>query len=169
MTIQGKILETERLVLRKLTLDDAQFIFELVNEVAFIQNIGDKNVHDLDDAREYLTKGPLASYDQHGFGLFLVIRKEDLAPIGMCGIIQREEFDFPDVGFAFKSIYWRRGYASEAAAATLAWGYEEAGLAKIIAITSATNDASAAVLEKIGLRFEGMVEFNGNMDNRLFS
>ncbi len=169
LTISEKILETERLILRKMTLDDAQFIFELVNEPAFINNIGDKGVHDLDDAREYITKGPLTSYERFGFGLFLVVRKEDQVPIGTCGLLKRDEFDFPDVGFAIKSDFWRRGYASEAAAAALAWGREELLLGKIIAVTSTTNAGSAAVLEKIGLRYEGPIKFDGHMNNRLFS
>ena len=66
-SVRVKILETERLILRKMTVEDAEFIFELVNEPAFIRNIGDKGVRTLDDAREYILSGPVA-----------VIRSSDL-------------------------------------------------------------------------------------------
>ena len=161
------VLETDRLVLRRLTLDDAEFIFELVNEPSFIENIGDKGVRSLDDAREYLGIGPLESYQRFGFGLFLVLLKDGQVPIGMCGLLQRETLEHPDVGFAFKPDFWRKGYASESAAAVLEYGRTELGMEQIVAVTSPDNAGSAAVLEKIGLRFDRMVDFNG-APNRLF-
>jgi hypothetical protein len=64
------ILETERLLLRQFSAEDAEFIFEQVNEPSFIQNIGDRGVRTLDDARAYISNGPVASYANGG--LFLV-------------------------------------------------------------------------------------------------
>ncbi len=83
------VIETERLVLRRLDLDDAAFIFKLVNDPDWLRHIGDKNVYSLDDARTYLGNGPIAMYLEHGFGLFAVERREDGALIGMCGLIKR--------------------------------------------------------------------------------
>ena len=70
-----KILETERLLLRQLSIDDAEFILELLNEPSFIQNIGDRGVRTQAEARSYLLNGPIASYAQNGFGLYLVVLK----------------------------------------------------------------------------------------------
>jgi len=92
------VLETERLVLSRLSYDDCDFIVELLNEPAFQRYIGDKAVRSRADARAYLHKGPIGSYERHGFGMFLVRSRSDNAPMGMCGLVKRKEFDAPDVG-----------------------------------------------------------------------
>jgi ribosomal-protein-alanine N-acetyltransferase len=101
------VLETERLVLSRLTPHDAAFIFELVNEPSFIQNIGDRNVRTHDDAVRYIQQGPMASYEQNGFGLYLVELKQLAIPIGICGPLKRETLEHPDIGFAFLPRFWR--------------------------------------------------------------
>lgn len=152
-----EILRTERLILTRLTLEDAPFILGLLNEPSFIENIGDKGARDLDGAREYLRLGPLASYQQWGFGLFLTSLLEDRTPIGTCGLLQRDNLSCPDVGFAFKPQFWGRGYATESAAAVMEWGRRTLGIEKIVAITSEENDKSAAVLRRVGLELEKRV------------
>ncbi len=67
--------ETERLRLRRLTRDDAPFILRLVNEPSWLRFIGDRGVHDLDEARQYIIGGPQRLYATYGFGLFLVERR----------------------------------------------------------------------------------------------
>ena len=89
-------LQTERLIIRRLTDDDAPFILTLLNEPSFLQYIGDKKVRNLDDARQYIRTGPAASYERHGFGLCLVQLKDTLTPIGMCGLLKRDELPDPD-------------------------------------------------------------------------
>ena len=111
------ICETERLILRQLEKDDAAFIFRLVNEPSFIENIGDKGVRKLDDAWQYILQGPMASYEKNGFGLWLVQLKDTLTPIGICGLIKRDGLDEPDIGYAFVPEFWSNGYALEAASA----------------------------------------------------
>ena len=95
------ILQTERLLLREFTEDDAAFIVELLNSPGWIQYIGDRNIKTEEQAREYLNNGPLKSYRQNGFGLYMVEKKDDHTPIGMCGIIKRDTLNNPDIGFAF--------------------------------------------------------------------
>lgn len=148
------VLETERLVLRRLTLNDAPFILQLLNEPSFLRFIGDRGVKDLQSARQYLLKGPIASYEKFGFGLFLVFLKESGDPIGMCGLLKRDTLPDVDVGFAFLPAYWRKGYAFESASAVLGYGRRAFGLGRIVAITSPDNVASIGVLEKLGLKFE---------------
>lgn len=150
-------LETERLILRKLTLDDAPFMLELVNDPDFLRYIGDKGVRTLEDARDYIRKGPLASYESHGFGLYMVERKADGVAVGTCGLLQRENLEHPDVGFAFLAAHRRSGYAFEAASAVLAHGRREFGMERILAIVSPENAGSIRLLEKLGLKQEGKV------------
>jgi RimJ/RimL family protein N-acetyltransferase len=163
------VLESERLVLREFHLDDAEFILELLNEAAFLRFIGDKGVRTLADARDYLLKGPIESYRRFGFGLYRVGLREDGTPIGMCGLVKREGLADVDVGFALQSRYWSRGYAVEAAAAVLDHGKRILNLGRIVAIANPDNQASIAVLEKIGLRFERMVRLSADAaELRLF-
>jgi RimJ/RimL family protein N-acetyltransferase len=150
-----KTLVTPRLEIAPLTIADAPFILELVNDPAWIRFIGDKNVHSLADAETYLRNGPLAMYHRHGFGLFRVDRRSDGAAVGMCGLIRREGLDDVDIGFAFLEAARGHGYASEAARAVLDYGLDEIGLGRIVAITTIDNDASSRVLEKLGMRFVG--------------
>ena len=146
-----------RLVLRQLTLDDAEFILRLVNDPAWLQHIGDKNVRTLADARAYLEHGPLAMYRRHGFGLNLVALKDSGVPIGICGLIRRETLDDVDLGFAFLSEYRSQGYAFESASATMAHGKKTLNLSRLLAITSPGNAPSTRLLGKLGFRFERLV------------
>lgn len=152
-----QVVETERLVLRWFCLDDAAFILQLLNDPGWLRFIGDKGVRSVEDARTYLANGPIAMYARTGFGLYLVLRKADQAPIGMCGLIRREGLDDVDIGFAFLPAYASQGYAREAAAATLAHGKRAFGMKRVVAITTPDNEKSIRLLEKIGLAFEKMV------------
>jgi RimJ/RimL family protein N-acetyltransferase len=152
-----RVLESERLILRELGFNDAPFILDLLNEAGFVRFIGDKGVRTLADAREYLAQGPMDSYRRFGFGLYLTSLKAGLVPIGICGLVRRESLPDPDLGFAFLSKHWSRGYATESAAAVLAFGRDSLGLARIVAITAPDNHGSIAVLGKIGLRHDGWV------------
>lgn len=148
------VIETERLNLRRLSVDDGEFILELLNEPSFIRNIGDKGVRTLSDAREYILNGPIDSYERFGFGLYLVVLKNSRVPIGICGLLKRDALPDVDIGFAFLPRFWSRGYAFESASAVRTYGINALGLKRIVAITSPGNDGSIRVLEKIGLSYE---------------
>jgi [ribosomal protein S5]-alanine N-acetyltransferase len=150
------VIQTPRLVLRRLELSDDAFILELLNEPEFLQFIGDKGVRTLDTARDYILKGPLDSYELHGFGLYACCLHDGTA-IGICGLVKREGLADVDVGFAFLSRHRSKGYAVESAAAVLAHARRVLRLQRIVAISSPGNAASIAVLERIGLKFERMV------------
>jgi RimJ/RimL family protein N-acetyltransferase len=156
------ILETERLLLRQFSAQDAEFILQLVNEPSFIQNIGDRGVRTLEDARTYISNGPVASYAKNGFGLYLVALKEINEPIGMCGLIKRDTLDDVDIGYAFLPEFWGKGYAVEAARAVKNYARDVIGLKRIVAITDPANEGSIRVLEKIGLRFERRVRLSAD-------
>ena len=156
-----QVLDSERLRLRHLDADsrtDAEFMIELLNQRSFIDNIADRGVRNIDDAVRHLREGPIASYAQHGFGLFAVELKADATLIGLCGLLKREYFEHPDLGYALLDRYAGRGYALEAAAATLAWARRTLGLTRIVASTAPDNRESIRVLEKLGFRFERMLQ-----------
>jgi len=151
------VIETERLILRKLSTDDAKFILDLLNQPSFIHFIGDRGVRNLEDARQYILKGAVTSYERFGFGLYLTLLKEDQVPIGICGLVKRDTFKDADIGFAFLPQYWSMGYAFESASAVLAYATNVLGLKQVLGITTPDNQRSIHVLEKIGLKFEKMV------------
>jgi RimJ/RimL family protein N-acetyltransferase len=154
------ILETDRLRLRTLTPDDAEFMLGLLNEPSFIRNIGDRGVRTLEDARSYILNGPVASYERHGFGLWLVEVKESGAPAGICGLLKRDAMDDTELGYALMPEYWSKGYALESASAVMAYASEELGLKRVAAITDVDNQSSIRLLEKIGFKYEGMIRLS---------
>lgn len=143
---------TERLVIRPFTLEDAPFILRLLNEPSFIENITDKGVRTLEQAADYLNSGPLASYQAHGHGLWMVQHRVTGTPMGMCGLIKRDTLPELDLGYAFLPEFWGLGYACEAAEACAAWGRDTLCLRGLLAIVSADNGASIRLLEKLRFR-----------------
>jgi len=148
------LLETERLNLRELAFDDAPFILTLLNDPSFLRYINDKNVRNLEDARQYMLNGPMNSYARNGFGLYLVALKESQTPIGLCGLLKREELPDADIGFAFLPEFWGKGFAQEAAVAVMKDARERLGLTRLLAIVMPDNHASIKLLEKVGMKFE---------------
>jgi RimJ/RimL family protein N-acetyltransferase len=154
-----RILQTDRLAIRRMSTDDAEFILGLFNQPSWLHFIGDRGVKTLDDARSYIVNGPVEMYARLGFGFYIVELKDDRVPIGICGLVKREYLDDVDIGYALLPQYWAKGYAYEASSAVLAYGTGELGLKRIIAITSPDNHRSAKLLEKLGLRYERMVRY----------
>ena len=164
------VLETDRLILRHFNPNDAPFILALLNEPSFLRYIGDKKVRTLEDARQYILNGPLATYERHGFGLYQVELKDSHTPVGMCGLLKREELPHPDIGFAFLPDFWNKGFAFEAAAAVLNDASERLQLKRILAIVNPDNEASIRLLQKLGLSFEGNVKLAADRDEiKLFA
>ena len=165
-----KVIETERLMLRRFVPADAQFILELLNEPSFIQNIGDRHVRTLSDAERYIEIGPITSYAKNSFGLYLVQRKESNESIGMCGLIKRETLDDVDVGYAFLPRYWSKGYALESVLAVMEFAKNVVQLERVVAIVDPNNQGSIRVLEKSGFRFEKMARLSeDDIELKLFT
>jgi [ribosomal protein S5]-alanine N-acetyltransferase len=150
-------LETERLVLRHVKPDDALFIWKLYNTPDFIRFIGDKGLSDLNKAGDYIRDSIISSYDKNGFGLYLVEVKDEAIPIGLCGILKRDEKHVPDIGFALLPEFYRLGYTFEAAVSVLRYAREKLELPVIRALVHPENTASRALLKKIGIPEEQIV------------
>jgi len=139
-------LRTARLTLSPVVEADAGFILELLNDPGWIRNIGDRNVRSLEDARAYIQ-------ERMSHSLWLMVRNAAGERLGMCGLVEREILDSPDLGYAFLERHSGKGYATEAARAVLRHVREVMGLPKLAAITDPANRASWRVLEKIGFRY----------------
>lgn len=163
-----QVLETDRLALRYFRTDDVEFVVRLLNEPSFIEHIGDKGVRTVEEASQYLLDGPLDSYERFGYGLNMVQLKETGEPIGMCGLVRRENLDDADIGYAFLEQHWSKGYATESAEAILIHARDTLGLGRIVAIVTPENHSSIKLLEKIGLTFERMIRISDDDEELKF-
>ena len=149
------LLETPRLRLSRLTQADAAFLVALLNQPSFLRFIGDKQVRNEADAVRYLREGPDATYARYGFCLYRMALKDSDTAIGMCGLLQREQLEAPDIGFAVLTAFEGKGYGSEAAQAVLQHAFSMLKLPRILGIANVDNAGSHRLLEKIGLRYQG--------------
>ncbi len=164
------IIDTRRLAIRPLTLDDAGFVWELLNDEDFLKFIGDRGVRTVDDAIEYLKQGPLEMYERLGFGLWCVELKTTHTTIGICGLLKRDWLDDADIGFAFLPEFRGKGYAFEASRAVIAHAIDTLGIQRLAAIVSPANAKSQSLLGRLGMRFRSMVRAPGaDHDVQLFT
>ena len=163
------LIETERLTLRWMTVEDAEMVLELVNDPDWLRYIGDRGVRTLADAQAYILTGTVAMYNRLGFGLYLAERKPDGAPMGICGLIKRDFLADVDLGFAFLPAFRAQGYAYESAAAVMEYARDTLGMHRLLAITSLDNERSGRLLERLGFRLEGVIPVPPDgRDARLF-
>ena len=155
-----KEITTARLRLRQFgenSASDAAFLREVLNDPGFVANVGDRGVRTDEDARTYMRERILSSYEANGFGTWVVELKSPVEAIGTCGLLKRNTLDDVDIGFSFLERYRGKGYAFEAAKATLEFAWTTAGLNRVVGIVVPHNKRSIALLEKLGLRFEKMI------------
>lgn len=152
-----KILETERLTLREIVETDDAFVLDLLNQPSFIKYIGDRNVRNLEQSREFIETRYRKSYADNGFGLYAVVLKETGETIGMCGLVKRDGLPDADIGFAFLPQFEKKGYAFESAEAVMKHGREILKLGRVLAITSQNNESSMKLLKKLGFKFDKLI------------
>lgn len=155
-------LETGRLVLRRLTLDDADLMLAVWNDRDFIEHVGDRGIRTLEQAREALQSGPLRLYADFGYGPYALTLKRDGTRIGICGLFRRDNLDHPDIGFAVLPVYRGRGFAEEAAIAVRDHARDDLGLRVLTAIVAPDNARSIALIERLGLTFDSMITMPGD-------
>ena len=160
---------TPRLVIREFTSRDPEFIVRLLNTPQWLQYIGDRKVKTKKDALKYLENGPIKSYHEHGFGLYLVALRDENISIGMCGLIKRDALEDVDIGFAFLPEFYGKGYAYESAISVVNHA-RSLGLKRVVAITLPDNESSIRLLKKINMNFEKMFQLpNDEKELMLFS
>ncbi|GAA0720207.1 GNAT family N-acetyltransferase [Aquimarina litoralis] len=146
------IAETGRLILREFINEDAQDFFDLNSDPDVLKFTGDEAFAKIEDAVIFLKNYQERQYRSLGYGRWAVILKNTNQFIGWCGLKKNEE-DLIDLGFRFYKDQWNKGYATEAAKATLTYGFHELQLHEIIGRATQENSASIRVLEKIGMKF----------------
>jgi RimJ/RimL family protein N-acetyltransferase len=157
-------IESRRLLLRQLTVADAWFIVQLVNDPDWLAQIGDRGVRSLEDAVQYIESGPMAMYRRHGFGLLAIIERDTGTAVGLCGLLQRDGLLDVDIGYALLPSARGRGYAREAVAATLDWAGQQRMLKRVAAFTKPDNLRSIALLEALGFSYEQRLQLQADGD-----
>jgi [ribosomal protein S5]-alanine N-acetyltransferase len=148
------VIETERLLLRTFTMDDAPLIYDLNLDPDVIRYTLDP-MADIDTAKEVLVKVILPQYALYNHGRWAVHVKPDLEFIGWCGLKTRPELNEVDLGYRFIKKTWGMGYATESAHACLKYGFEKLKLDRIVGRSLPANLASVRVLEKCGMQYVG--------------
>lgn len=162
-------LETKRLNLRYITVNDAFFLIDLFNQDSFLKHFGDRKVKTKEEAILYIKDKFLKSYEANGYGHFLVELKDKNIPIGLCGVTKRDFLDDADIGFIFSEKYFRKGYATEASNEIIRYAKEDLKLEKIIGVCSKSNKASIITLEKLGFIYEKEIDMKGyDKDSKLY-
>jgi len=156
-----------RVRLRPLQATDAPFILALLTDAEFLRQVGDRGVHDLASARQYIDSGPRTSYARHGFGLE-AIEVRDGRCIGICGLLRRDTHPDVELGFALLPGARGQGYAAEAAALTVGRATQELGLRRLVALVAPDNPRSARIVETLGFRFERMAHLSPAGTSQLF-
>ena len=158
----SKVLETERLILRRLTMDDLDHLFTLYHSPD-VRKYYSEGIPSYEETKQELEWMINTCYAKYGFGMWATIEKKTRKFIGRCGLTPmdiegREEIE---VGYMLAKEYWGQGFATEAARAILQYGFEQEGLARLICVINPGNQASSRVAEKIGMTLEIDGDING--------
>ncbi|APD06148.1 ribosomal-protein-alanine N-acetyltransferase [Flavobacteriaceae bacterium UJ101] len=159
--------ETDRLVLKPTTLEDAEFVLKLLNSPKWIKNIGERNVKSIKDAQNYINKKMTPQLERLGYSNYTVIRKSDGAKLGSCGLYDRDGIDGVDIGFAFFPEYEKKGYAYESASKIKEIAFSQFNIKKISGITIEENISSQKLLEKLGLKFIKIIQLANDPEKLL--
>ena len=168
VTVPYQSFETDRLLLKSFAITDAAFLLTLLNSPAWLQYIGDRNVHTEEETADYINVRMIPQLERLGYGNNLVIRKKDNTPMGACGLYERPGLPMVDIGFAFLQEFEGKGYGYEAASRLLQAGKEDFGLQKVCAITTKENIASQKLLSKLGLQFVKNIFMEGDKEELMY-
>jgi ribosomal-protein-alanine N-acetyltransferase len=159
---EEKVIETKRLILRPLAMDDLEDLFALYHSPD-VRKYYSEGIPSYEETKKELEWMINTCYAEYGFGMWATIHKETEKFIGRCGLTPmdidgREEIE---VGYMLAKEYWGRGLATEAAQAILQYGFEQVGLSRLICVINPGNQASSRVAVKIGMTLEIDGDVNG--------
>ena len=162
-----KILETNRLIIRPWTIEDAEILFEICRDDEVMKYIGTGNAYKTLDEAEKFLNWAVNYQTENGFCRWAVLEKSSREIVGSCGFARPHETQEIELGYLFARKHWGKGFATEAAGACKNYGFEKLKFREIIALTDLENTASQKVLEKIGFIRRGIEVFN-NEENLVY-
>ena len=159
---------TERLQIQPVSINDAEFILTLLNSKSWIQNIGNRNVHTIEEAQKYIESRMLPQLKEKGYGNNIVQLRSTGETIGTAGIYHRPGLGIPDIGFAFLEEYQGKGYGSESAYHVMNMGFRDYDIPAMSAITLPSNKASVRLLEKLGMKYVKMIHLPDDEEELMY-
>lgn len=147
------IIETERLLLREMVVEDAQDMLRLYSNPEVQKYTGENVITSKDEIHKKI-KEKQSDYKNHGYGRWVTILKKENLFVGWAGLAYLPEFDEIDIGYRFLPEFWGYGLATEASNAILSYAFEKLKLKRIVAIALKENKASIRVMEKVGMEFD---------------
>ena len=153
-------IETERTILRRLTIDDAEEFYALNLDKEVLKYTGDQPFENIQTSKDFLTN--YDQYEKYGVGRLAVIEKTTSKFIGWCGLKYNPDKDEYDIGFRFFINYWNKGFATETAKGCLDYGFKDLGIKRIVGRAMKENFSSIKVLEKIEMTFKETFDFDGH-------
>lgn len=149
-------LETERLLIRPTTIEDADFLCELMNSPKWLQFIGDRNVYKTEDVQKYIEIKMLPQWIRLGYTNNTVISKATQEKLGICGLFDREGAKNElEIGFAFLPEFEKKGYGFESTNRLIQFAFNQLNTNAINAFTDLKNKESQRLLEKLGFTYQG--------------
>jgi RimJ/RimL family protein N-acetyltransferase len=152
------LIETERLLFRKITRDDKEVLFKLHSSLVVQKYTGEPVVESIKEI-ETAIRERINNYKKYGYGRWAIILKNGMQFVGWAGLAYLPEFDEIDLGYRFLPEYWGSGIATEASHAILTYGFDTLKLKKIIAIAMKEHTASIRVMQKVGMVFDKLAPY----------
>lgn len=159
-----RIVETDRLLVRELVERDAEAFFAFNSDPEVMRYTGEPPSESVEEVRRKIRDYP--DYREHGYGRWAVVFKPDRRVVGFNGLKYLEDLGEVDLGYRFRSDYWGCGIATESSLAIVQYGFDTLGLRRIIGLVLPGNVGSIRVLEKVGMRYDGMTEYFGGSTQR---
>lgn len=156
--------DTTRLQIRPSHESDASFLLELLNSSPWLRHIGDRHVHTIEEAREYIATKMTSQLNSLGYSNYTLFRKLDGVRIGICGLYAREGSSTIEIGYALLPAYFGMGFASEAAQRLMQAAKEDFGITSLRAVTGVSNSASQRLLQKLGMTLLERVQLPNEME-----
>ena len=164
------LIETDRLLLREIILDDAPDMLRLHSIPEVQKYTGDPVITSQEEIREKIEEIRTRDYQNHGFGRWATFLKDGHIFVGWAGLVYLPEFDEVDLGYRFLPEFWGQGIATEASLAILDYGFNTLKLERIVAIAMKEHKASIRVMEKVGMTFEKYAPYEpGSIDAAWYS
>jgi RimJ/RimL family protein N-acetyltransferase len=144
------VLETERLCLREMNLDDLDFVASMIAHPEVMRYY--PKLYNRSEAQEWIER-QMKRYAEHGHGLWLVLERASGQPVGQTGLIIQEVdgVQEPEIGYLIHRPFWRRGFATEAALGVREYAFARRALERVIALIHPDNVPSQGVARKLGM------------------
>ncbi len=151
------MLETPRLFLRPMKKADTSSVFAMRSDAEVMEFIRSPKITKSDAASWIHLVS--SRWNKEKIGFCAVIEKASNKFVGWCGLWRLEETDETEIGYALFKEHWGKGFAVEASEACLRYGFEELNVEKIVAVAQPDNKNSRRVMEKLGMKFNGIGKF----------